>query len=170
MFPYSLAQPALRSLYLQTAGWPNITSSDFRPSSLAHFHITLFMMHTYVYPLHSPHPTEGNLCLQSDFITGKTVVPKFQVCFPPRNKPRGVNSHRVIFCAGGYVHCSTTTQTHIIKVQTDAIKYIMGILYFLPQFLQFHKYQNPVYMSILQHRTTIQFQKEQAFQRSNPKV
>lgn len=46
----------------------------------------------------------------------------------------------------------------------------MDILYFLPQFLQFHKYQNQVYMSILQHRMTIQFQKEQAFQIHNSEV
>lgn len=64
----------------------------------------------------------------------------------------------------------TTARTHIIRVQTNAIQYIMDNLYFLPQFLQFHKYQNPVYMSILQHRTTIQFQKEQAFQRNNSEV
>lgn len=32
---------------------------------------------------------------------------------------------------------------NVIKVQTDTIKYIMDILYFLPQFLQFHKYQTP---------------------------
>lgn len=29
-----------------------------------------------------------------------------------------------------------------IKVHVDTIKYVMDILYFLPQFLQFHKYQN----------------------------
>lgn len=37
----------------------------------------------------------------------------------------------------------TVTGANVIKVQIDTIKYIMDLLYFLPQFLQFHKYQNP---------------------------
>lgn len=37
----------------------------------------------------------------------------------------------------------TVIRANVIKVQIDTIKYIMDILYFLPQFLQFHKYQNP---------------------------
>lgn len=78
------------------------------------FHINLFMKHITVHPLHSPQPTEGNLCLQSDFITKQMLTlcksrsqalgsPPSEHC-PPVNLGKG-HSHSILPSSGAYVHC-----------------------------------------------------------------